>query len=234
METSRRLKTTLKRLAVMLVISCASAMAATLASVSLPVTETTLTFGYYRGAVEQDFSDYYELLVTGGTGTGFATLNATLNGDEGPCCFSEVLEGDARLSTGYGFIETLAGGYQTYCPGPTYASTSGGDGCLIPFTFGVPEILDFTGYAKATYYFPLGTNLTGLDITASVQLYGIDAVYRNLETDLIIAGAQVSFDPLTTPEPSQAAMIVLGLLAILVLRRIHPGKKGIVIERADF
>jgi len=233
METSRRLKTTLKRLAVMLVISCASAMAATLASVSLPVTETTLTFGYYRGAVEQDFSDYYELLVTGGTGTGFATLNATLNGDEGPCCFSEVLEGDARLSTGYGYKETSVG-LQTGCPGPNFASTSGGDGCFIPFTFGVPEILDFTGYAKATYSLPLGTSITGGDITASVQLYGIDAVYRNLETDLIIAGAQVSFDPLTTPEPSQAAMIALGLLAILVLRRIHSGKKGIVIERADF
>lgn len=189
------------RFAVLAVILAASAHAAILASASfvIPAVQTD----YFCCHIQQDYAGDYTLLVTGGTGDGYAALDADLRWttNETPYNAPWSFEGDANISTGLSYYchPYCAGGHS----GPPY---------IVPFTFGVPETLHITATASVTFHAPVDTvlppGLAGGTIVASVDLSGIGAIYD--ANTRFVRDAFVSFDPAAdVPEPSSWAMLLV-------------------------
>jgi hypothetical protein len=196
----------LKRIALIsaVMLVTAPANATILASVSLPIPQAAV-FGCCR--VEQDFSLDYNLLVTGASGTGYALLNLTLQGatNQTPYPAPWNFEGDTQMS--------VAGVGTWWVP---YGNWSPFTYVFVPFTFGVPETLHFTGFARAVLVATPGADLSPLaggPITASVDFSGIRMIYGD---DLIhtMPTAAVSLTQMSVPEPSFTCALLLIFLTM--------------------
>ena len=207
---------------VALLAACLPVSGAMLASVSLQLPDELPPFCCY---VEQDFSVQYTLLVTGGTGQGRALVDGALRGFTQEGLFGTVLtEGAADLT-----ITTSSGSsnwYVPYFPGLPGPALLCYELCDIPFTFGVPETVTLSGYAKAAFSGPVGADPRSLGVygslDASVEFDGITGVVD--DTGLGPHGSQVPaeihFDPVTAvPEPSSLSLLLVAMFACAAVWR---------------
>jgi len=196
---------------VTLLAACMPVSGAMLASVSLQIPDVMTPFCCY---VEQDFSTQYTLLVTGGSGQGFALLDGILRGSTQEGGFGLArFEGDADLT-----ITTPGGSsswYVPYFPGIPGPALYCYELCDIPFTFGVPETVTLSGYAQATFSATPGMDPRSIGVygtlDASVEFDGIIGVVADsgLGPHGPLMPTDIYFEPVAVPEPSSLSLLLL-------------------------
>lgn len=216
-------------LTMLLLLSACQANAAIIANITLagmPSQEPTTgaTCCYFR----QDFSDYYTLTATGGTGQGYAVLDVLLS----------TTSDEANFGTPPPY--TFSTDAQIFVDGLNNSSwwAPNGTGCLmgpqcvpfiaIPFTFGIPETIHVSGYVDAQLSAEFGTDLSSIApyapyIGASVNIRGISEIYSTPGGPQVIPGAQATLVPEAVPEPAVFWLVGIGVLIMaLSFRRLVP------------
>lgn len=165
------------------------------------------------------FSQTYQLLVTGGSGTGLAFLNYQLEGttNEGVRAW-QALDGIASIQ-----VDTPNGHLGASVPSivpsvPEFHCPVLDANCILPFVFGQPELITVTLSARALAL-PLAPDHGSAVVTAMADFRGIAFVSKSLGDSAPFLGAAVSLT--AVPEPSSLGVGLLTLGAIVSWSRLR-------------
>ncbi len=187
-----------------------SALLSVSATATLPAGSTALVTDF------ESITKTLSLVVTGGTGSGFATADLTLNGttNEGGPLFI-FLNGIASTTwptfMARGNLEGDAGDIN-----PLFSCTPNNPDCTIPFTFGVPQVFSMTLTASVKIQAnPLAPTI--YDTTAHTNaefdgLFGFRTCPYESCGPFSLLSVDYSLSEITVPESSPAALVGFSLL----------------------
>jgi hypothetical protein len=162
----------------------------------------TPPFVFVAWSASATFQDDYLLTVTGGSGAGSIK----------PCMstFWNAFRGGADIEIGFGNSGLGIGfpsfGSNASCPGPSQVA-------LVPFTFGVPQIISVSMSARASGAFPSDVSVFG----------GLSSLQFFDNAGNQITDVHFTLISTTVPEPGTGALLLLGLFFLLTGGRRYCG-----------